>query len=348
MGPMLASAITPVLGRLDPERAHRLAILGLRLGLAGRDAGVDDEALAMRALGLDFSNPIGLGAGFDKDARAVRGLSRLGFGFVETGTVTPRAQPGNAGPRVFRLAEERAVINRYGFNNRGLDAYVARLARLARRRAVPVGANVGVNKEGADPERDYPAMVGAVAPFVDYVVINVSSPNTPGLRDLQGEARLRAILGAVRSAVPDGPPLLVKVAPDLSEAGLEQVVEVAVEGGVKGLILGNTTLERSGVEGSVHAGQAGGLSGPPLFAASTAMLARAWRMAGGRLDLVGCGGVSTGAEALAKIRAGARLVQVYTAFSYAGPAVVGRIKRQLLAALRREGFASVGEAVGTG
>ena len=348
MGPMLASAITPVLGRLDPERAHRLAILGLRLGLAGRDAGVDDEALAMRALGLDFSNPIGLGAGFDKDARAVRGLARLGFGFVETGTVTPRAQPGNAGPRVFRLAEERAVINRYGFNNRGLDAYVARLARLARRRAVPVGANVGVNKEGADPERDYPAMVGAVAPFVDYVVINVSSPNTPGLRDLQGEARLRAILGAVRSAVPDGPPLLVKVAPDLSEAGLEQVVEVAVEGGVKGLILGNTTLERSGVEGSVHAGQAGGLSGPPLFAASTAMLARAWRVAGGRLDLVGCGGVSTGAEALAKIRAGARLVQVYTAFSYAGPAVVGRIKRQLLAALRREGFASVGEAVGTG
>ena len=173
-----------MLRRLEAERAHRLAILALRLGLVGRDA-APDAGLGTTALGLHFANPIGLAAGFDKDATAVRGLSRLGFGFLETGTVTPLPQQGNPRPRVFRLQEDRAVINRYGFNNRGLDAYVARLAGLARRRRVPVGANVGLNKTESDPERDYPALIAAVSPYVDYVVINVSSPNTPGLRDLQ-------------------------------------------------------------------------------------------------------------------------------------------------------------------
>ena len=347
MTPALASAFTPALRRLDAERAHRLAILALRLGLAGRDAAADDPALATRAFGLGFANPIGLAAGFDKDAVAVRGLARLGFGFVETGTVTPRPQPGNPAPRVFRLREDGAVINRYGLNGLGLAAYVGRLSRLPRRRAVPVGANLGINKDGADPERDYPALVAAVAPHADYVVINVSSPNTPGLRDLQGESRLRAILGAIEAAVPRRPPLLVKVAPDLTEAGLEAVVEAAAAHGVDGLIVANTTVARPPTLRSALAGESGGLSGPPLLAPSTAMLARAYRMARGRLVLVGCGGVSTGADVLAKLRAGAALVQVYTAFTYAGPALVRRLKDELLEAMRREGFASVADAVGT-
>ena len=346
MIPALASALTPMLRRLDAERAHRLAILALRLGLAGRDAG-SDEGLGVDALGLRFANPIGLAAGFDKDGRAVRGLSRLGFGFVETGTVTPLPQGGNPTPRVFRLEADRAVINRYGFNNRGLEAYVARLAALPRHRRLPVGANVGLNKTGSDPERDYPALVAAVAPYVDYVVINVSSPNTPGLRDLQGEAALRRVLGAVRAGVPVAPPVLVKVAPDLSDAGLDAVVEAAIAHGIDGLIVANTTIARPGTLRSTEAAQAGGLSGAPLLAPSTAMLARAHAMAAGRLVLIGCGGVGTGADVLEKLRAGATLVQLYTAFSYAGPALIGRLKRELREALRDQGFATVSDAIGT-
>lgn len=344
---MFATLAAPLLRTLDAERAHHLAILALRLGLAGADRTPDDPALATTALGLRFRNPIGLAAGFDKDGVAVRGLSRLGFGFVETGTVTPRPQPGNPVPRVFRLEQDAAVINRYGMNNAGLAAYVARLSALPRRRAVPVGANIGINKDGAEPERDYPALVAAVAPHADYVVINVSSPNTPGLRDLQGEARLRAILAAVQAAVPVRPPLLVKVAPDLSEAGLESVVEAAVAHGVDGLIVANTTIARAATLRSRHAQQTGGLSGAPLLAPSTAMLARAHRLAGGRLTLVGCGGVATGADVLAKLRAGAQLVQLYTAFAYDGPALVARLKRELLAAMRAEGFRTVADSVGT-
>ena len=346
MIPALASALTPLLRRLDAERAHRLAILALRLGLAGRDAG-SDEGLGVEALGMRFANPIGLAAGFDKDGMAVRGLSRLGFGCIETGTVTPLPQGGNPTPRVFRLEADRAVINRYGFNNRGLEAYVAHLAALPRRRRVPLGANVGLNKTGSDPERDYPALVAAVAPYVDYVVINVSSPNTPGLRDLQGEAALRRVLGAVQAGVPVKPPLLVKVAPDLSDAGLQAVVEAAVAHGVDGLIVANTTIARPDTLLSPEAAQAGGLSGTPLLAPSTAMLARAHAMSAGRLTLIGCGGVATGADVLAKLRAGASLVQLYTAFSYAGPALVGRLKRELRSALRDQGFATVADAIGT-
>ena len=350
MTPALATAVTPLLRLLDAERAHRLAVLAVRLGLAGHEATADDPALAVEALGLRFRNPIGLAAGFDKDGVAIRGLARLGFGFIETGTVTPRPQPGNPAPRVFRLVPDQAVINRYGMNGLGLDAYVARLRALPRRagqRAVPVGANIGINKDGADPERDYPALVAAVSPYADYVVINVSSPNTPGLRDLQGEARLRTILAAVQAGAPKRPPLLVKVAPDLSEAGLEAVVEACVTHGVDGLIVANTTIARPPSLMSPHANEAGGLSGAPLFAPSTAMLARAYRLAAGRLLLVGCGGVATGADVLAKLRAGAQLVQVYTAFAYAGPALIGRMKRELLMALRAEGFQSAAAAVGT-
>ena len=347
----LASELTPLLRALEPERAHRLAVLALRLGLAGRDATPDDPALQVRALGLTFRNPIGLAAGFDKNAVAVRGLRRLGFGAVETGTVTPRPQPGNPGPRVFRLEPDRAVINRYGMNNLGLAAYAARLAALPRDPVpvgAPVGANVGINKDGADPERDYPALVAAVAPHADYIVINVSSPNTPGLRDLQGEARLRSILAAVQRAVPRRPPLLVKLAPDLNDAGLEAVVEAAVAHGVDGLVISNTTIARPPGLRSARAHEAGGLSGRPLMGPSTRMLARAHHLAAGRLVLVGCGGVATGADALAKLRAGAHLVQLYTAFSYEGPGLIPRLKRELLAALRAQGFQRVTDAIGVG
>ena len=346
MTPILASVLTPLLRRADAERAHRLAILALRLGLAGVDRAAPDPALRIHAMGLDFPNPIGLAAGFDKDAMALRGLRRLGFGLVEAGTVTPLPQNGNPMPRVFRLEADRAVINRYGLNNRGLRHFVARLAALPRG-PVPVGANVGINKDGADPERDYPALIAAVAPHADYIVINVSSPNTPGLRDLQGEARLDGILAAVAVAVPRRPPLLVKVAPDLPEGGLEAIVETAVRHGIDGLVVSNTTTARPATLSSASAQETGGLSGPPLFQASTRLLARAHRLAAGRLVLVGCGGVSSGADVLSKIRAGAHLVQLYTAFSYVGPALIPRMKRELSLALREQGFSTIMDAIGT-
>jgi len=330
---------------IDPERAHNLALTALRLGLAGRDRGTADALLEVSAFGRVLPNPIGLAAGFDKNALAVAPLSRLGFGLVECGTVTPRPQEGNPRPRLFRLPEDQAVINRMGMNNRGLHAFIERLAVLPRS-GIAVGANVGINKDGADPERDYPALVAAVAPHVDYIVINVSSPNTPGLRDLQNEARLSAILAAVRESVPVRPSLLVKLSPDLGEAGLEAVVECAAKYGVDGLIIANTTTARPASLRSALKNETGGLSGRPLFAPSTEMLRRAHRLAWGRLMLIGCGGVADGASALAKIEAGASLVQLYAAFAYAGPALIPRIKRELAALMRERGYRSVSDAVG--
>jgi dihydroorotate dehydrogenase len=343
---VFASALLPLLRRLDPERGHEVALLALRLGLGGRDMSPDDPALAVEVLGRRFVNPIGLAAGFDKNAVALASLMRLGFGFVETGTVTPRPQAGNPRPRLFRLAEDRAVINRMGFNNAGLEAY---LTRLARRPHGPVilGANVGINKEGADPDRDYPELIAAVSPHADYVVLNVSSPNTPGLRDLQGEAQLRGILRAVADRVPQRPPLLVKIAPDIGEAALRALVDTCVDQGVQGLVVSNTTTSRPAGLRSPHAHQSGGLSGEPLFRLSTAVLARAFLLAEGRLVLVGVGGVSSGEQALAKIRAGASLVQLYTGFAYAGPALIPRLKRELAAGLRGRGFQRVQDAVGS-
>jgi dihydroorotate dehydrogenase len=346
MTPLIASAMLPLLRWMDPERAHDLALHGLRFGLAGQAVAADDPALAIEVIGRRFANPIGLAAGFDKNAAAVPALMRLGFGFIETGTVTRRPQAGNPRPRLFRLAEDRAVINRMGFNNAGLPAY---LDRLAARPHGPVllGANVGINKEGADPNRDYPALIAAVAPHADYVVINVSSPNTPGLRDLQGEAQLRAILRAVAAEVPNRPPLLVKIAPDLSNEALAVLVETCVAEGVQGLIVSNTTITRPADLRSPGAREAGGLSGVPLMRLSTAVLARAFLLARGRLALVGVGGVSTGQDALTKIRAGASLVQLYTGFAYAGPVLIPRLKAELAAALRAAGFTTVKDAVGS-
>jgi dihydroorotate dehydrogenase len=344
MAPLTALAM-PLLRRLDAERAHKLAILAMRLGLAAENPKADPPSLATTVAGLSFGNPLGLAAGFDKDAVALPALMRMGFGFVEAGTVTPRPQAGNPRPRLFRLTEDGAVINRMGFNNAGIAAFTGRLASVDRR--VPVGANIGVNKEGADPERDYADLLRAVAPMADYVTVNVSSPNTPGLRDLQSEARLAAILSAMRDAVPDAPPIFVKVAPDLSVDGLEAVVETAIAAGIAGLILTNTTISRpDGLRGAA-ASETGGLSGRPLFGLSTAMLARARLMARGRLALIGVGGIGTGQDALTKIKAGADLVQVYTAFTYGGPRVIARIKADLAHALKAAGVARVAEAVGT-
>ena len=335
----------PALRGIDPERAHTLALRGLQLGLAGRGK-PDDPVLTTRFMAFELHNPIGLAAGFDKDAVAADALLRLGFGGVELGTVTPRAQPGNPRPRLFRL-EDAAVINRMGLNNAGIDAFVTRIAQVRRKAGSVLAANVGINKEGAVPERDYPALVAAVAPWVDYVALNVSSPNTPGLRDLQGEARLRSILTAVHAGAV-AVPVFIKIAPDLAFGALESIVEVAITGGAAGLVISNTTTARPASLRGRHTSETGGLSGPPLMAPSTALLVQAWRLSKGRLALIGCGGVSGGADVLAKLRAGAQLVQLYTAFAVEGPALLARLKRELAAALRREGFANAAEAVGTG
>ncbi len=331
---------------LDAERAHRLAVWALANRLVAASRAPDPPALAIRAFGRDFPNPIGLAAGFDKDARAMRGALALGFGFVEAGTVTPLPQPGNPKPRLFRLAEDAAVINRLGFNSRGLDSFAE---RITRRPPGIVGANVGRNKETADEAADFEMGVERLAPLADYITVNISSPNTPGLRDLQRAEALAALLDrlkAARARSGANPPLLVKVAPDLDADGRRAVAEVALAAGIDGLIVGNTTTARPAGLRSRQKDEAGGLSGKPLMSPSTVALADFRRLAEGKLLLVGCGGVASGADAYAKIRAGASLVQLYTALVFEGPALIARIKRQLAACLARDGFATVVQAVG--
>jgi len=349
MTPAIASALMPLMRGMDAETAHGIALRALALGLAGRDRGADHPSLMTEVAGLNFRNPLGLAAGFDKNADAVLPLLRLGFGFMEAGTVTPRPQPGNPRPRLFRLMEDQAVINRMGFNNGGLDAYLARLKALPRPLLGIFGANIGINKEGADPERDYPALYEALAPYADYVTVNVSSPNTPGLRDLQGEERLAAILGAInarRAALAKRPPLFVKIAPDLADEALGPIVEACVAQGIAGLIISNTTITRPASLHSPLKDQAGGLSGAPLFHLSTEVLRRCFRLAAGRLALIGVGGIASADQAYAKIRAGASLVQLYSGFAYAGPVLVRQILDGLAALLARDGFTSVADAVG--
>ncbi|SHJ84372.1 dihydroorotate oxidase A [Roseomonas rosea] len=345
----LASALMPLIRGLDPETAHDLSLRALNWGLAGQDRSQDDSLLALHALGLDFRNPIGLAAGFDKNAVAVLPLMRLGFGFVEAGTITLRPQPGNPKPRLFRLEEDRAVINRFGFNNAGIEAYVAKLAALPRPLPAVLGANIGINKDSQTPEADYPALYTRVAPLADYVTINVSSPNTPGLRDLQGEARLAAILDATLAARAERkkrPPVLVKIAPDLADAAVEAIVQTCLDRDVAGLIISNTTIARPDSLRSPHKAETGGLSGRPLFTPSTELLRRVHRLSRGRLTLIGAGGVESGETAYAKIKAGASLVQTYAGFAYAGPALIPRIKRELAELLRRDGVKNLSDAIG--
>ena len=352
---MIYRLARPLLFLLDPETAHHATIWALKHGLAGRSTGRDDPILSTRVWDLAFSNPVGLAAGFDKNAEAIDALLGLGFGFVEAGTVTPLPQPGNPQPRLFRLVEDEAVINRFGFNSKGLAAFVERLA--ARRRtgsaAGIVGANVGKNRDATDAAGDYVTGIEAVCGLADYLVCNLSSPNTPGLRGLQAKSQIEALISRVqdarRRAAPDStrlPPLLAKVGPDLDQQQLRDIAEVALATGIDGLIVGNTTVDRPASLRSALRNEAGGLSGPPLMGKATACLADMYRYTGGKLPIIGCGGVASGADAYAKIRAGASLVQFYSALVFHGTELVGRIKRELAARLRADGFGTIRDAVG--
>ena len=344
----LADLGLPLLRCLDPETAHRLAILGLRAGLGPRPGPITSPRLATRLAGLDLPNPLGLAAGLDKNAQALAALGRAGFGFVEVGAATPRPQPGNPRPRLFRLSRDRAVINRFGFNNDGAAAIAARLA--ARPPGGIVGLNLGANKDSPDRAADFAEVLGVAGPFVDFATVNVSSPNTERLRELQGRAALAALLAGVMAAnagLARPLPVFLKIAPDLDDHALAEITEAALDGGVAAIVATNTTLARDGLT-SRHAGEAGGLSGQPLFVPSTVVLAKLHAMTEGRLPLIGVGGVGTPEQAYAKIRAGASAVQFYTALVYHGLGLVPRLLAGLDRLLARDGFATVAEAVGTG
>jgi dihydroorotate dehydrogenase len=341
-----------VLSRLPAETAHGLTIKALKAGLGPVDATADDPMLAVQVAGLRLPNCVGLAAGFDKNAEAPDAMLRAGFGLVECGTVTPLPQAGNPKPRLFRLREDRAVINRMGFNNEGLEAVSARLEHRPRRGVV--GANIGANKDSADRIGDYVTGLTRLWPHADYFTANISSPNTPGLRDLQGRAALDELLGrlAETRAGLQGMglvrPLFLKVAPDLDDTGIDDIVEMAGVHGLDGIIVSNTTVSRPDTLRSPHRGEAGGLSGAPLMALSTQVLGRFHQRAQGTVTLIGAGGVASGADAYAKVRAGASVIQLYSALVYSGPALVGAIKRDLAARLRADGFVSVAEAAGAG
>jgi dihydroorotate dehydrogenase len=351
MADLLYKLARPALFFLDPERAHGASIWGLKLGLARALAPrADDPILSTKVWNLTFPNPVGLAAGFDKHAEVCDAALALGFGFVEAGTVTPRPQPGNSGQRLYRLTEDEAVINRFGFNSHGITPFVANLARRRSRPGI-VGANVGKNRDTVDGPVDYIAGIEAVGALADYLVVNISSPNTPGLRALQARAQIEDLLARVqefRRGETAGlrPPLLVKVGPDLDENEVGDIAQVALAAGVDGLIIGNTTVTRPATLKSPGRDAPGGLSGKPLFAPSTMCLAAMYRATAGRIPIVGCGGIASGADAYAKIRAGASLVQLYSALVFHGPGLVGRIKSDLTALLRRDGFSSVADAVG--
>ncbi len=334
----------PALFALDAERAHRLTVRTLAAwGRAGTPLAtrIDDPILATRVAGIDFANPVGLAAGVDKDAEAVRGFLALGFGSVEVGTLTPRAQPGNPKPRLFRLVEDRAVINRMGFNNGGIDAA---LARIPERRAGVLGINVGANKDSTDRVADYATGVAAAPRQADYVTINVSSPNTPGLRDLQHGAALEELLAASREAG-ERTPVFLKVAPDLDGATIDSIARAAIDHRIDAVIVGNTTVSRPELR-SPKRDETGGLSGAPLAALARQRLVDFRSATGGKMPLIAVGGIGSADEAYARIRSGASLVQLYTAMVYEGPGLPARIARGLAALLRRDGFASVGDAVG--
>ena len=333
------------LSRLDAEDAHAMALRALKTGLLPADRRPDPPALAVKVWGRTLPNPIGLAAGFDKNAEVPDALLGLGFGLVEIGSVTPRPQEGNPRPRLFRLPEDRGVINRMGFPGQGLDAARSRLAIRPRRGFV--GVNVGANKDSTDRAADYVACGVALAPYADYLVCNVSSPNTPGLRNLQGRTQLGDLLKRVQDAIAARPvPLLVKIAPDATDDDLDDIVAVCRELRMDGIIVGNTTLARPSSLRSTRREETGGLSGAPLTALATEVLRRTARRVEGQFPLVGCGGIGSGADAYAKIRTGATLVQLYSAMVYEGPPLVRRIKDELAALLARDGFAGVADAVG--
>ncbi|HVJ40321.1 MAG TPA: quinone-dependent dihydroorotate dehydrogenase [Dongiaceae bacterium] len=357
----LYGLLRPFLFRCAPETAHGLAIRGLQIWQncpGGRAARPADPGLRQRLWGLDFPNPVGLAAGFDKNGQVWRGVLRLGFGFAEIGSVTPLAQAGNPQPRLFRLTAAEAVLNRMGFNNAGIAAMERRLTADGRANAARqgiLGINLGKNKTTEDAAADYERGIGALARFADYLVINVSSPNTPGLRALQGREPLQALVARARRALDAAPldavsgrgrpPLLLKIAPDLTPEDLADIAAVALDGGLDGLIVSNTTITRPDVDATWQQ-EAGGLSGRPLFSLSTRILGDIYRLTGGKLPLIGVGGISSAADAYAKIRAGASLVQLYSGLIYRGPSLARRINRDLPALLQRDGFDTIAAAVG--
>ena len=343
----------PLLFKIEPETAHRAMIRAMRAGVIKPCGGsVSSPMLEQDLFGLRFPNPVGLAAGFDKDAEVVGPALALGFGFVEAGTVTPKPQKGNPRPRVFRAPDHGAVINRMGFPNGGLARFKSNLeAHYNRSVEGIVGINIGMNKEQKDPASDYCALIEALGPMADYLTINISSPNTPGLRDLQKKEALSALLGRVmaarKDACPDNPPaLLVKLAPDLDEAQQEEIAHTLVECKVDGVILTNTTLERPEDLPEDFRSQAGGLSGVPLRDKSTEVIRNFYRLSKGALPIIGVGGVSSGAHAYEKIRAGACLVQLYTGMIYEGPNIAASINKELLGLMERDGIGNISEAVG--
>jgi dihydroorotate dehydrogenase len=335
--------LRPLVFLMDGERAHRGTINALKLLPAGEPK--PDPLLSVRLAGLDFPNPIGLAAGFDKDAEVFGQVLRLGFGFAEVGTLTPLPQAGNAKPRLFRLAEDRAVINRMGFNNGGLEAARARL--MKRGAGGIVGINIGANKDSPDRIADYVTGVRTMAPLADYLTVNISSPNTPGLRALQDKVALDDLLRAVVEARQGAkPPIFLKLAPDLDRNEIDDIVDVAIARGMDALIVSNTTISRPPLQ-SRHRNEAGGLSGAPLKQLALERLRDFRRATGGAIPLIAAGGIENGADALARIKAGASLVQIYSALVYSGPGLAKRVRGELKQLLAREGFGSITEAVGT-
>lgn len=346
---MLFRLLKPALFALDSETGHRLAIRGL--AAMPRRAPAAPGPLAIEVAGLTFPNPVGVAAGFDKDAEVPDALLGLGFGFTEVGSITPLPQAGNPKPRLFRLVEDQAVINRMGFNNGGAEAALARLA-ARRGRAGIVAVNIGANKDSADRIADYAVMARAMAPVASYLCVNVSSPNTPGLRALQDEGALTALIEAVIAARDEamgaaaGPPVFLKVAPDLEPADIDAIARIALDKQLGALVVSNTTISRP-VLRSHHAGETGGLSGAPLRTLATQRLRDFRKATGGAVPLVGVGGIATAEHAWERIRAGASLVQLYSAMVYEGPGLGARIVRGLETLMRRDGFASIAEAVGS-
>ena len=332
---------------LPPEQAHELAIKGLGLGLYPRAHQPDDKRLAQTVFGLDFPNPLGMAPGFDKNARVPRELLATGFGFVEVGTLTPRPQSGNRPPRLFRSTWDHAIINRLGFNNEGQEAA---LDRLKERPQGIVGVNIGAGRDSEDRIADYVTGIERMATVASYFTVNISSPNTPGLRDLQAPEALDALLKRVqgaRASLSKRPPLLVKLAPDLADEDLPEIINVIAANGADGIVVSNTTLSRDGLKHTSFARESGGLSGRPLFARSTRMLARVYRLTEGKLPLIGVGGIDSGETALAKIAAGASLIQLYTGLLFEGLGLIGRIKQALLAGMDRAKADSLAPLIGS-